>query len=86
MKSKTNDLFSLILQIIITIVVLILVIVSLFINKKYFVFLEFSISIDLFIMAYNSKKIFNKPKIVNIYLGTGVLVLIYAILSVIGVF
>ena len=87
-KVKINEfnILGFTIQVIVTIIVLVFAIIALFVNSKFFPYLYLSMGIDLLIMSYNNKKIFNKEKnIVILYLAFGVLMILYSILSFLGV-
>lgn len=86
-KSKINEfnILGVTLQMIVTILVVIFLILGLISNKLFSYFYLF-VGIDLIIMAYNNKKVFNKDKkIIIMYLVTGIIIIIYAILKFLGV-
>ena len=69
------------LQALCTIIVLVLAIVSIM-NHNIFPYFEIIMGIDLMIMAYNNKKIFQKEKLTLYYLIFGIIVLIIGIVVV----
>ena len=69
------------LQVLCTIIVLVLAIVSIM-NHNIFPYFEIIMGIDLMIMAYNNKKIFQKEKLTLYYLIFGIIVLIIGIIGV----
>ena len=69
------------LQALCTIIVLVLAIVSIM-NQNIFPYFEIFMGIDLMIMAYNNKKIFQKEKLTLYYLIFGIIVLIVGIIGV----
>ena len=69
------------LQALCTIIVLVLAIVSIM-NHNIFPYFEIIMGIDLMIMAYNNKKIFQKEKLTLYYLIFGIIVLIIGIVGV----
>ena len=69
------------LQALCTIIVLVLAIVSIM-NHSMFPYFEIFMGIDLMIMAYNNKKIFQKEKLTLYYLIFGIIVLIVGIIGV----
>jgi len=72
------------IQILVTILVVIFGVITL-ITNKYWYLLEFSMAIDLFIMAYNNHMIYHKGKVSPIYIVVGILLVIVGILSILGV-
>ena len=69
------------LQALCTIIVLVFAIVSIM-NHNIFPYFEIIMGIDLMIMAYNNKKIFQKEKLTLYYLIFGIIVLIIGIVGV----
>ncbi len=69
------------LQALCTIIVLVLAIVSIM-NHNIFPYFEIIMGIDLMIMAYNNKKIFQKEKLTLYYLIFGIIVLVIGIIGV----
>ena len=69
------------LQVLCTIIVLVLAIVSIM-NHNIFPYFEIIMGIDLMIMAYNNKKIFQKEKLTLYYLIFGIIVLVIGIIGV----
>jgi len=69
------------LQILCTIIILVLAIVSIM-NHNIFPYFEIIMGIDLMIMAYNNKKIFQKEKLTLYYLIFGIIVLVIGIIGV----
>lgn len=86
--SKINEfnILGINIQIIVTIVVVVFAILSLFVSDNFLPILELFIGLDLMIMAYNNKKIYQRGKVTYIYLIVGILLIVYAILSLVGVF
>lgn len=79
-----DNIIGVVFQFVVTVVVIIFGILSLFHNNYYLAF-EFSIVIDLLIMAYNNQKVYHKKGLTFVYLGFALLLLISAILSKLGV-
>ena len=69
------------LQALCTIIVLVLAIFSIM-NHNIFPYFEIIMGIDLMIMAYNNKKIFQKEKLTLYYLIFGIIVLVIGIIGV----
>ena len=69
------------LQALCTIIVLVFAIVSIM-NHNIFPYFEIIMGIDLMIMAYNNKKIFQKEKLTLYYLIFGIIVLVIGIVGV----
>ena len=69
------------LQILCTIIILVLAIVSIM-NHNIFPYFEIFMGIDLMIMAYNNKKIFQKEKLTLYYLIFGIIVFVFGIIGV----
>ena len=69
------------LQALCTIIVFVLAIVSIM-NHNIFPYFEIIMGIDLMIMAYNNKKIFQKEKLTLYYLIFGIIVLVIGIIGV----
>ena len=72
------------LQIIFTIVTVICVIWYLF-NSKVWHVLQFVLGITLFIIGYNNKIIYNRPKFAWVYYIVGAVLIIFDILLLLGV-
>lgn len=78
------NIVGVVFQFIVTVVVIIFGILSLF-NKSYYYTFELVIGVDLFIMAYNNQKIYQKKNLTIIYLLVGLFLVISSILKMIGV-
>ncbi len=78
------NIVGVVFQFIVTVVVVIFGILSLF-NKSYYSTFELVIGVDLFIMAYNNQKIYQKKNLTIIYLLVGLFLVISSILKMIGV-
>ena len=78
------NIVGVVFQFIVTVVVVIFGILSLF-DKSYYSTFELVIGVDLFIMAYNNQKIYQKKNLTIIYLLVGLLLVISSILKMIGV-
>ena len=86
-KSKINEfnILGINIQFVLTIVVAVLGILSLIVSSKLFPFFYLFASLDLFAMSYNNYLVYHKKNITNAYIMAGVILLIYSILSFIGV-
>lgn len=84
---KINDynIIGVNIQILLTIAVVILTMVTLCFNKKLLSVLEIVVSLDLFIMAHNNNRIYHKNKVTILYIIFGIGLLLYALLTLIGV-
>ncbi len=82
-KNKIHDFnfFGVFLQGVFTLLLLIFAVISI-INHSMFPYFEIFMGIDLMIMAYNNKKIFQKEKLTLYYLIFGIIVLIVGIIGV----
>ena len=72
------------MQIVVTIAVLIFGGIYLF-TKRFRSVFEILMAMDLFIMAYNNEMIYHKRKATVLYIIFGILLLVFAILSLVGV-
>ncbi len=72
------------MQIVITIAVLIFGGIYLF-TKRFRSVFEILMAMDLFIMAYNNERIYHKRRATILYITFGILLLVFAILSLVGV-
>ncbi len=82
LKELDNHMF-LGLQLLCTLVVVILLIIQ-FINNKYLAYLEFSLAVDFFLMAYNNKIYYKRKNFSLYYIACGIFVLILFIIKIIG--
>ena len=73
------------LQLIVTVVALIFLIIGLLLNKKYFMFFEISIIVDLLLMAYNNKRIYKRKRMTTIYIVGSIIMALYVLMTVLGV-
>lgn len=73
------------LQIILTIVVVILGLLYLIAGSKFLNWLYIFIGLDLIIMGYNNIKIFKKQGLTIVYFASGIALIIYTILRMVGV-
>ena len=73
------------IQLFLTILVLIIGIVSIFAGKKVFILFEFLLGLDLFSMAYNNHNIYKRKNTTILYIISGIVMIVFGILSVIGV-
>ena len=73
------------IQIVLTILVCIFGLLVLIVSSKYLKFLYLLIGLDLIILGYNNKKIFKKEGLTIVYMATGIGLVIYSILIIIGV-
>ena len=86
--SKINEfnILGVTIQVILTVLVLVFVLLALIVNSKFFPYVYLFMGLDLLIMAYNNKRVFNKDKKMSmLYLEFGIVIIIYAILKLIGV-
>ncbi len=72
------------IQIIVTIVVLVFGILTLFF-EKYFPLFQFSMGIDLLLLAYNNEKVYRRKHLTIIYTIIGVLLIVFSIFVFLGV-
>ena len=85
-KSPINR-FNIILvdiQVLLTMLVIILFIVCLF-NRKYLIWVELSLSLALFCMAYNNFKIYRRKFATVLYLLVALVLLVLFVLRIFGV-
>ncbi len=73
------------IQAFITFAVLVLAILSLAIDEKYFILMEILVALDLFVMAFNNYRIYKRKNATILYVVVGIFLLIYALLSFLGV-
>ena len=85
--NKINDynILGINIQIGLTIVVLILALLYLIVGSKFRNAFYIFIGLDLIIMGYNNIKVFKKTGATIVYFTTGIVLIIYTILSMIGV-
>lgn len=72
------------IQIVVTIIVAILGILSLFL-KQLFPFFQLAMAMDLFLLAYNNHKVYQRKKITLMYIVCGILLILFAVLLLLGV-
>lgn len=86
-KKVINDynILGINIQIGLTILVVVFSLLGLIVNKKLFTYLYLFIALDLMAMAYNNKRIYNRPGLTMPYLVIGIVMLVYAVLKFIGV-
>mgnify|MGYP006988927312 CR=1 FL=1 len=86
-KIKINEynILGVIIQGILTLVALIFCILALVRDSKYFLFLEITVAVDLLVMAYNNKKIYKRDKMTKIYMIFGIVMVIYVLMTILGV-
>lgn len=86
-KSKINE-FNILgvnIQIILTIVVLIFGLLYLIVGSKFRNLFYLFIGLDLVIMGYNNMRIYRKQGLTIVYFASGIALIIYTILAMIGV-
>lgn len=85
--SKINEfnILGINIQIILTVIVLIFGLLYLIVGSKFRNIFYIFIGLDLIVMGYNNIKIFKKQGATIVYFVTGIALIIYTILSMIGV-
>ena len=85
--SKINEfnILGINIQIILTVIVLIFGLLYLIVGSKFRNVFYIFIGLDLIVMGYNNIKIFKKQGATIVYFATGIALIIYTILSMIGV-
>ena len=85
--SKINEfnILGINIQIILTVIVLIFGLLYLIVGSKFRNIFYIFIGLDLIVMGYNNIKIFKKQGATIVYFATGIALIIYTILSMIGV-
>ena len=73
------------IQAFITLAVLVLAVLSLAVDDKYFILMEILVAVDLFVMAFNNYRIYRRRNATIWYVVVGIFLLIYALLSFLGV-
>ena len=58
---------------------------SLIVNRKLVTFLYLFVALDLFAMAYNNEQLYHRKNVTKAYIVAGIILLLYSILSFIGV-
>ena len=84
-KINEYNILGVFLQAIVTVVALVLFLLFLICGKKYLIFLEIFVSIDLLIMAYNNKKIYRRNKMTVAYIVGSILMAFYVLMTILGV-
>lgn len=86
-KVKINEynILGVIVQALLTFLILVFLILSLIISKKYFLFMEIVVVLDLLIMAYNNKMIYKRDKMTKIYVVFSIIMIMYILMTVLGV-
>ena len=72
------------IQIVVTIIVAVLGVLSLFL-KQLFPFFQLAMSMDLFLLAYNNHKVYQRKKITLMYIVCGIILILFAVLLLLGV-
>ena len=72
------------IQIVVTIIVAVLGVLSLFL-KQLFPFFYFVMAMDLFLLAYNNHKVYQRKKITLMYIVCGIILILFAVLLLLGV-
>ena len=72
------------IQIVVTIIVAVLGVLSLFL-KQLFPFFQLTMAMDLFLLAYNNHKVYQRKKITLMYIMCGILLVLFAVLLLLGV-
>lgn len=83
-KVQVDRKASLILQLIMTFITTVFIIVAFF-QREYFVFLEFLLGLDLFVLAFNNFKYYKRRFMSFIYLVAGVAMVFVSILKWCGI-
>lgn len=83
-KINEHNLLGIKLQFLVTVVVAIVGIIVIF-KDKFFPYFQLAMGIDLFLLAYNNAKVYQRNKMTLIYVGVGVLLICSAVLALLGV-
>lgn len=89
-KKKNNkinefNILGINIQIILTIVVVVFLLLYLIVGSKFLNLLYLFIGLDLLIMGYNNNKVFKKEGFTIVYYASGVALIVYSILRMVGV-
>lgn len=86
-NNKINDynILGINVQIVLTILVLIFGLLYLIVGSKFKNVFYIFIGLDLIVMGYNNIKVFKKQGATIVYFATGIALIIYTILAMIGV-
>ena len=83
-KINEHNLLGIKLQFLVTVVVAIVGVIAIFKNK-FFPYFQLAMGFDLFLLAYNNAKVYQKNKMTLIYVVFGILLICSALLALLGV-
>ncbi len=86
-KSKINEfnILGINIQMVLTVIVVIFALLSLIVNRKLVTFLYLFVALDLFAMAYNNEQLYHRKNVTKAYIAAGIILLLYSVLSFMGV-